>query len=227
MKNLSIDNRTSRSYLFDNDSLPNLISRKDIELKCIDSSNTDLLRKAFELAFLVYVTEKEYVSPNQLTQDQMENRAYYDIFDLSPTTKHIIALREGKVIGRTRYTDGVCPVSMHYDLSNYLLYGPIREISRIITHPDERKSLDLLLNLCNYAYNASKHLGQFFCTSFDDGANFYKGLGADEIGTFENPEYPLSPTSHVFRWDVESLEDSYNIKPFVKKRFVSEMIKPL
>lgn len=214
----------SKSFL---NGIPSSVQYNDLELRVLSNGDENLLFEALKLTFDVYVVEKEYVKYNTLNNFQKEKKIYYDEYDFLPSTTHIVGLKNGKVVSRARLIDGKTPMTKYFSNLNKKYKTPVRELSKLITAPKERKALNILINMCNYIYNISKEIGEFYCTSFPDGAKMYKGMGAEEIGTYYNPEYPHDPESHVFRWDAEDLKTAYLQNMDIKKRFIEQIVKPL
>lgn len=203
-----------------------IILKNNLEIRLVKLSELKLLKEAFEMTYKVYINEKKYLTTQDLSSELNNKKQFYDKFDFTENTKHIIAIKDNKVVGRARYTDGIGPISEDFNFKPHIKNDKIRYISRILTNPTQRQSMSVLLGLCNYLYQTSRDLNEFFCSSFEHGVNFYKGLGAINLGEFKNSQFP-NGKSYAFKWDVDKLESNYKNQEGVKTRFVEEMIKPI
>jgi len=198
--------------------------KNNLEIKIIE--NKEELKEAFRLTFLSYVMYQEVVDPNLLSKEQLKSGMLWDDYDFSSNTTQLIMKNKGKIVGRTRLVDGKIPILENFNLDKYS-NQPIREIGRVILEPENRIAQLSLLNILNIAYNLSKPLGQIFCTSFSNGGYLYEQLGAEKIGEFQNPHYTKSPTSLVFRFNLNTLHSDYKTNPVAREKSVQRMIKPI
>lgn len=199
-----------------------ILNGKSFQLKY---PNEKELEEAFELTFKTYVVDKKYISTEKFKDKKhmLKFQTYYDHIDFDPETIHIVGVSSGNVVSRYRIIKG----KYLNDLFDLSIYGDkIYESGKLIID-DDFDNKRIIFAMMQTMFHETIKYGQVFCTSFNHGREFYKKLGGDEIGSFENPDFPTNPTSYVFRWDLEKLGEKHLTDPGVNKRFISQMIKPL
>jgi hypothetical protein len=156
---------------------------------CVDSWQK---QEAFRFLYEIYVEREKLVSPFKLPPKCVASRRKWDKWDRRPSTRHIVAISEGEVIGHVRLLyrkDGRLPLeengfSISSDPDNEC------EVSKLTLHPDFRHS-DILAAFYWHIFHicrTEQRLTGVIFSSQPKHEPMYARIGAVPIGSFMNTE---------------------------------------
>ena len=160
---------------------------------------------------------------------------------LSPQTRYILAMKDGRCVGGARIIDGKCPLETGTciadgfgfragdsfnlnDLRGNGVYG--REISRLVVDLNHRKSSAIvLLSLFKMIEQLTNERNTLFCTSKEPQVGLYQAIGFKTIGppinySLEGEWLPMMRD----RW--KAIHDPSSI-PGMSKKFHLKAIEPI
>lgn len=174
------------------------------------------LLPAFQLTYDIYVRERGLVAPEALPPDQRAMQAKWDRWDDLATTRHFIALHNGRVVGHMRLVDD-SPLGLpieHYgfDLTPERKRGPmLREISKLMIAKPYRGG-GIVAAFYWHVFQTCRvqqWLPSVYLSCEPPLAALYRRIGGVEIGQFVNCE-TKSPFAAMRVDFVESYEKQFN-----------------
>ena len=150
------------------------------------------LQAAFRFLYEIYVEKEGLVSPYKLPPKCVASRSKWDKWDRRPSTRHIVALFGGEVVGCVRLLyrkDGRLPI----EEDGFKLPsdgGGECEVSKLVLHPDFRNG-DILAAFYWYIFyicRTEQRLTSVIFGCQPKLETLYSRIGAEPVGTFMNTQ---------------------------------------
>ena len=151
--------------------------------------NHQELIAAFRLVYHVYVEELKCVDPSKLTRSCRESKGKWDQWDFRPSTRHIVAVHDGRIVGHVRLLfgkDGPLPLEENgFDIS---ATREECEVGKFVVHQEFRGS-GILSAFYRQIFGICRdelHLPSIIISSEPHNEALYARIGAVALGSFMN-----------------------------------------
>lgn len=146
------------------------------------------LEEAFRITYEVYVAELNRFRPEKLTSEQRIRGQKYDEYDFRADTRQIVALKDGKAVGRVRIIYNDLPIEKDFSIPSKFIKGNTKtEISKFMIERKHRGT-GSYLGLLRFIYHHLKECDDVYISNLPKLDKFYKKMGFRKIGSFENSE---------------------------------------
>jgi len=185
-----------KGQLQENCSIEISVPTKTGEVLVRETLSPEELDQVFTLVYQVYVHEMGIVPTCRIPSNQAAAKQKFDAFDFAPSTRHLVAVQDNRVVGCLRLVDeigGTVPIERNgFSLERERLWQRhIRECSKLVIQPNHRGT-----RLCMEFFK----LAFLICQTLDDVDTVYLScqprleplyavIGGVRIGQFENGEF--------------------------------------
>ncbi len=157
-----------------------------VTYKEVDTSEE--LHGALRLSYDVYVSELKRFKEEKLSLEQKALKIKSDEWDYRADTRQIIAVKDGKVIGRARIIYNDIPLEVDFNIHREFQLGIKKtEISKFMLHKNARGQL-LYIGLMRFVYHFVKDSDDVYISNLPRLKKLYGGIGFKKMGEFFNTE---------------------------------------